>query len=111
MIVQFPDENQPNHITSTREKWRGRGKRNLGLGEYWLQVKANLDVERDWELPDLSNAKMLSCGEKKIVGNSQLKNYESYTGQLTSMFVFFFLLADFARESLRGGEMRSRGNF
>lgn len=68
----------------------GGGKRNLGLGEYWLQVKANLDVERDWELPDLSNAKMLSCGKKKIVGNSQLKNYESYTGQLTSMFVFFF---------------------
>ena len=43
-------------------------KRNLGLGEYWLQVKANLDVERDWELPDLSNAKMFSCGEKKMLG-------------------------------------------
>ena len=86
-------------------------KRNLGLGEYWLQVKENLDVERDWELPDLSNAKMFSCGKKKNVGNSQLENYEYYTGQLTSMGFFFFFLAGFARESLRGGEMRSRGNF
>ena len=43
-------------------------KRNLGLGEYWLQVKENLDVERDWELPDLSNAKMFSCGKKKMLG-------------------------------------------
>lgn len=68
MIVQFPDENQPNHIISTRKKWREKKKRNLGLGEYWLQVKANLDVERDWELPDLSNAKMFSCGEKKMLG-------------------------------------------
>lgn len=43
-------------------------ERNLGLGEYWLQVKENLDVERDWELPDLSNAKMFSCGKKKMLG-------------------------------------------
>ena len=69
MIVQFPDENQPNHVISTREKWRKKKKkRNLGLGEYWLQVKENLDVERDWELPDLSNAKMFSCGKKKMLG-------------------------------------------
>lgn len=71
-------------------KKKKKRERNLGLGEYWLQVKENLDVERDWELPDLSNAKMFSCGKKKNVGNSQLENYESYTGQLTSMGFFFF---------------------
>lgn len=46
-------------------KKKKKRERNLGLGEYWLQVKENLDVERDWELPDLSNAKMFSCGKKK----------------------------------------------
>ena len=29
-------------------------------------------------------------GEKKIVGNSQLENYESYMGQLTSIVFFLF---------------------
>lgn len=111
MIVQFSDENQANHIISTTENWRGKKKKKSRFaGILAAGYNANLDVERDWELPDLSNAKMFSCGGKKIVGNSQLENYESYMGQLTSI-VFVCFLAGFARESLRGGEMRSRGNF
>lgn len=70
----------PLMIISTREQWR---KNSRFSGMLVVGDKANLDVEPDKELPNLSNAKMLSYVQK--VKDSFLENYESYTGHFTSI--------------------------
>lgn len=108
MIIHAYEENQPNHIISTREKW---GKKNLGFfGNIGCSISGKF---RCWKW--LGVAKFVKCQKCSLGWTKRSWVFVvmdlAVTDSHESNFCFILFLASFARGSLRGREMRCRSDF